>query len=101
MAVPGDAAAIGRCRAFPSLSWARYRDGGWAALRELPSTPQHQPRQLSAVQEDEIVAARAERGRTAHLGAMLGRPASTVGTVRRRLGRRLRYSPSPERDIHS
>ena len=95
---PRDAAAsVGASRASGYRWWARYRAGGWAALRERPSTPKRQPRRLSPTEEAEIVAARERSGAgPLTLGAMLGRPASTVGKVLRRLGRsRLPREPPP------
>ena len=60
---------------------------GWAGLQERPSTPKHQPRRLDAAAEGEILAARTRSGAgPVTLGAVLGRPASTVGKVLRRLG---------------
>jgi transposase InsO family protein len=76
---------------------ARFAEGGWSGLRERPSTPVRQPRRLTAAAEAEIVAVR-ERTQAGPLvvGAIVGRAASTVGKVLRRLGRsRL---PRPERD---
>ena len=92
-------ASVGASRASGYRWLARYRAGGWARLRERPSTPKHQPRRLSPAEEAEIVAARERSGAgplTLTLGAMLGRPASTVGKVLRRLGRsRLPREPRP------
>jgi transposase InsO family protein len=67
---------------------ARFGEGGWAALRERPSTPIRQPRRLSAEVEAEIVAVR-ERTQAGPvvIAAIVGRAASTVGKVLRRLGR--------------
>ncbi len=101
---PRDAAAsagASASRASGYRWWARYRAGGWAAagrrLGERPSTPKRQPRRLSTAEEAEIVAARERSGAgPLTLGAMLGRPASTVGKVLRRLGRsRLPREPRP------
>ena len=67
-------------------------------LRDRPSTPQRQPRRLSAAAEAEIRAARQRSGAgPVTLRAPLGRPTSTVGTVLRRLGhsRRPRVLRSP------
>ena len=91
------AASVGASRASGYRWWARYRVGGWAALRERPSTPKRQPRRVSPTEEAEIVAARERSGAgPLTLGAMLGRPASTVGKVLRRLGRsRLPREPRP------
>ncbi len=85
---PGAAAReVGASRATGYRWWARYRGGGWRELRERPSTSKHQPRRLGAGAEAEILAARARSGAgPVTLGAMLGRPASTVGKVLRRRG---------------
>ena len=81
------AAACGASRATGYRLWRRYRDGGWAALADRPSTPVRQPRRLSAVAEEEILACRAElRAGPAVIAAIVGRPASTVGKVLRRAG---------------
>ncbi len=85
---PGAAAqAVGASRATGYRWWQRYATESWAGLRERPSTPTRQPRRLSPVAEAEIVAARRRSGAgPVTLGALLGRPASTVGKVLRRLG---------------
>ena len=41
------AGASGASRATGYRLWRRYRDGGWEALRDRPSTPKRQPRRLS------------------------------------------------------
>jgi transposase len=76
---------------------ARFAAGGWAALRERPSTPKRQPRRLAAEIEDEIVAVRRRTSAGPQvIGAIVGRAASTVGKVLRRRGEsRL---PKPVRD---
>ena len=62
-------------------------DRGWVGLQERPSTPKHQPRRLDAAAEGEILAARRRSGAgPVTRGALLGRPASTVGKVLRRRG---------------
>jgi transposase InsO family protein len=77
--------------------WARYREGGWAALPDRPSTPLRQPRRLAPEAEAEIAAARARsQAGPLVLSAMLDRPASTIGKVLRRLG--LSRLPKPERE---
>ena len=85
---PGAAApAEGASRATGYRWWRRFVTEGWAGLRDRPSTPKHQPRRLAAAAEAEILAARQHSGAgPVTLGAMLGRPASTVGKVLRRLG---------------
>ena len=85
---PGAAAqAVGTSRATGYRWWRRYTTAGWVGLQERPSTPKHQPRRLSPAAEAEILAARQRSGAgPVTLGAVLGRPASTVGKVLRRLG---------------
>jgi transposase InsO family protein len=96
------AAACGASRATGYRLWRRYRQGGWGALVDRPSTPIRQPRRLAAEAEREILAWRAELGAgPAVIAVIVERPASTVGKVLRRAGcsrlprarrdRRLRY----------
>ena len=95
---PGVAAqAVGASRATGYRWRRRYVTAGWVGLQERPSTPKHQPRRLDAAAEAEILAARTHSGAgPVTLGALLGRPASTVGKVLRRLGHsRRRASPDP------
>ena len=75
---PAEAASsVGASRATGYRWLRRYRTGGWAGLRERPSTPRHQPRRLTPAEEAEIVAARERSGAgPLTLGALLGRPAS-------------------------
>lgn len=91
------AAACGASRATGYRLWRRYEAGGWEALRDRRSTPQRQPRRLSAQSEAEIadMRARTQAGPLV-LAAILERPASTIGKVLRRLG--LSRLPRPERD---
>jgi transposase InsO family protein len=91
------AAACGASRATGYRLWARFRSGGWEALRDRSSRPRRQPRRLSPQAEQEILAWREQlRAGPAVIAAILGRPASTVGKVLRRAGRsRL---PRPQRD---
>ncbi len=95
---PGAAAqAVGASRAAGYRWWRRFRGEGWGGLRERPPVPHRQPRRLSREAEAEILTAR-ERTNAGPLtiGALLGRPASTVGKVLRRLGRsRLPREPRP------
>ena len=97
MSPAAGARSVGASRATGYRWLGRYRSAGWAGLRERPSTPRHQPRRLSPEDEAEIVAARERSGAgPLTLGAMLGRPASTIGKVLRRLGRsRLPREPRP------
>lgn len=85
---PPLAAARGGCsRATAYRLWHRYREGGWAALRDRPSTPRRQPRRLAAEFEQQILLA---RRRTAYgpvrLAALVPHPPSTIGKVLRRHG---------------
>jgi transposase InsO family protein len=95
---PGEAAAwCGASRATGYRVWARYRQGGWAALGDRPSTPRRQPRRLSAEAEAEIVAIRQRTSAgPVVISAITGRPASTVGKVLRRWG--CSRLPRPQRD---
>src|SRR5256885_677147 len=56
------AAACGASRATGYRLWRRYREGGWEALADRPSTPRRQPRRLSRQAEQEIVAWRERTG---------------------------------------
>ena len=91
------AASVGASRATGYRWWRRFRDGGWVSLQERRPIPRRQPRRLSAAAEAEIVAARERSGAgPLTIGALLDRPASTVGKVLRRLGRsRLPREPRP------
>jgi transposase InsO family protein len=85
---PPLAAASGGCsRATAYRLWRRYREGGWAALQDRPSTPHRQPRRLAAELEAQIVAL---RRRTAYgpvrLAGLVPYPPSTIGKVLRRHG---------------
>ncbi len=81
------AAACGASRATGYRLWRRYREGGWEALRDRPSTPLRQPRRLPAEAEQEILGWRAELGAgAAVIAVIVERPASTVGKVLRRAG---------------
>ena len=95
---PSDAArSVGASRATAYRWRERYRAEGWAGLHERPSTPKHQPRRLTPAEEAEILAARERSGAgPLTVGALLGRPASTVWKVLRRLGcSRLPREPRP------
>jgi transposase InsO family protein len=85
---PPLAAASGGCsRATAYRLWKRYREGGWLALQDRPSTPRRQPRRLSVEAEQRIVAT---RRRTAYgpvrLAGLVPHPPSTIGKVLRRHG---------------
>jgi transposase InsO family protein len=85
---PPLAAASGGCsRATAYRLWRRYREGGWAALQDRPSTPRRQPRRLPAEAEEWILRA---RRRTAYgpvrLAGLVPHPPSTIGKVLRRHG---------------
>jgi transposase InsO family protein len=94
---PQAAASFGASRATGYRLWARYQEGGWAALADRPSTPRRQPRRLSMAAEEEILQWREHLAAgPLVIAAAVGRPASTVGKVVRRAGRsRL---PRPTRD---
>lgn len=87
-ASPPEAAAVcGASRATGYRLWRRYREGGWAALVDRPSTPKRQPRRCSRELEQRIVAARAYANAGPRIVAgQLGLPASTVWKVLRRHG---------------
>jgi transposase InsO family protein len=81
------AVACGAHRATGYRWLARFEAGGWAALRDRPSTPKCQPRRLSPEAEAQIVAVRhATQAGPVTIGVITGRPASTVGKVLRRFG---------------
>ncbi len=88
VAAPRAAERCGMSRATAYRLWRRYREGGWAALRDRPAVPVRQPRRLAPAAEAEILALR-ERTQAGPLvvAAILGLPASTVGKVLRRAGR--------------
>ena len=82
------AVACGASRATGYRWWRRYREGGWAALADRPSTPIRQPRRLPEAVERGILACRAELGAgPAVIATIVERPVSTVGKVLRRAGR--------------
>jgi transposase InsO family protein len=87
MSPPLAAASGGASRATAYRLLARFRAGGWAALRDRPSTPQRQPRRLGAQAEQTILAA---RRRSAYgpvrLAGLVPHPPSTIGKVLRRHG---------------
>ena len=84
---PLAAASGGASRATAYRLWRRYREGGWAALRDRPSTPHRQPRRLCLEAEQAILAA---RRRSAYgpvrLAGVVAHPPSTIGKVLRRHG---------------
>jgi transposase InsO family protein len=81
------AAACGASRATGYRLWRRYREGGWAALADRPSTPVRQPRRCSRELEQRILAARAyAKAGPLIVAGQLGLPASTVWKVLRRHG---------------
>lgn len=95
---PAEAAALcGASRATGYRLWARYRQGGWAALRDRPSVPRRQPRRLAVAVEQEIIGVRQRtQAGPMVIAAITGRPASTVGKVLRRGG--CSRLARPERD---
>ena len=83
----------GASRATGYRWWARYRAEGWRGLHERPPIRHHQPRRLSPEAEAEILAVRLRSNEgPQRVGAIVGRAASTVGKVLRRLG----YSRPPK-----
>jgi transposase InsO family protein len=95
---PGEAAAVcGASRATGYRVWARYKQAGWAGLRDRPSVPRSHPRRLSFEVEREIVAIRKRTNAgPVVVAAICGRPPSTVAKVLRRWG--CSRLPRPERD---
>lgn len=95
---PEDASAACGAHRSTGYRWlARFEAGGWAALRDQPSTPKTQPRRLSPEAEAEIMAVRqATKAGPVVIAAITGRPASTVGKVLRRWG--CSRLPRAERD---
>jgi transposase InsO family protein len=87
MSPPLAAASGGASRATGYRLWRRYRQGGWGALRDRPSTPRRQPRKLCPEAEQAILAA---RRRSAYgpvrLAGLVPHPPSTIGKVLRRYG---------------
>jgi transposase InsO family protein len=87
MSAPLAAARGGASRATGYRLWRRYQLGGWAALRDRPSTPRRQPRRLCAEAEHAILVA---RRRSAYgpvrLAGLVPHPPSTIGKVLRRHG---------------
>lgn len=81
------AAACGASRATGYRLWRRFQEGGWVALADRRPVPRHQPRRLSSSAEAEILEARAyAKAGPLVVGALIGRPASTVWKVLRRHG---------------
>src|SRR5215210_7409299 len=81
------AAACGASRATGYRLWRRYQQGGWAALRDRPSTPHRQPRRLPAELEQRILVARRETSfGPLRLAGLCPHPPSTIGKVLRRHG---------------
>jgi transposase len=81
------AAACGASRATGYRLWRRYREGGWAALKDRPTVPRHQPRRLPRELEQRILEARAyAKAGPLIVAGRLGLPASTVWKVLRRYG---------------
>ena len=87
MSPPLAAASGGASRATGYRLWRRYQEGGWAGLRDRPSTPRRQPRRLCVEAEQRILAA---RRRSAYgpvrLAGLVPYPPSTIGKVLRRHG---------------
>ena len=96
-AITTAAAAVWSSHATSYRWWRHFQSESWIGLQERRSTPHRQPCQLAPEIEAEIVAVR-ERTNAGPLmaGALLGRPASTVGKVLPRLSRsRLPREPRP------
>jgi transposase InsO family protein len=94
---PLAAARGGASRATGYRLWRRYQQGGWAGLRDRPSTPHRQPRRLSAELEQRILAARRQTSYgPARLAGLCPHPPSTIGKVLRRHG--CSRLPRPERE---
>jgi transposase len=94
-----DAAAAGGMSERTAYTWlGRYRSGGEPALHDRSSVPARSPRQLPADAIATIERLRRQRWSGPRIARALGRPVSTVGTVRRRLGlgrRRALEAPPP------
>lgn len=87
MSPPLAAASGGASRATGYRLWQRYREGGWAALRDRPSTPHRQPRRLCAEAEQAILAARRRSAfGPLRLAGLVPHPPSTIGKLLRRHG---------------
>src|SRR5262245_25362330 len=81
------AARGGASRASGYRLWRRYREGGWQALRDRPSTPHRQPRRLPVELEQRILAVRRETSYgPVRLAGLCPHPPSTIGKVLRRNG---------------
>jgi transposase InsO family protein len=92
------AAACGASRATAYRLLARFREGGWQALRDRPPIAKQCPHRLSPAAERQIVELRQRTGwGPARLAAVLGRPASTIWRVLRRFGcSRRAVQPRPD-----
>lgn len=87
MSPPLAAARGGASRATGYRLLARFRAGGWAALRDRPSTPRRQPRRLCVEAEQAILAARRRSAfGPVRLAGLVPHPPSTIGKVLRRHG---------------
>jgi transposase InsO family protein len=96
LSVADAAACFGVHRSSVYRLLERFREDGWAGLRERPSTPLSQPRRLAPAVEAEIAAVRQRTGSgPLVIAAIVERPASTVGKVLRRLG--ISRLPRPDR----
>jgi transposase InsO family protein len=94
---PLAAASGGASRATGYRLWRRYQQGGWAALKDRPSTPRRQPRRLAAELEQRIIAARRQTAYgPVRLAGVCPHPPSTIGKVLRRHG--LSRLPRPARE---
>ena len=91
------AARVGASRATAYRWRASHAAEGWAGLRDRPPIPRSHPRRLTAEAEAEILAVRERTGAGPQvLATIVGRAASTVGKVLRRLHcSRLPKEPRP------
>ena len=77
----------GASRATGYRLWRRYREAGWAGLRDRSSVPRRQPRRLSVEQERVILVARRRSSfGPVRLAGLVAYPPSTIGKVLRRNG---------------
>ena len=91
------AARGGASRATGYRLWRRYREGGWVALRDRPSTPRRQPRRLPVELEQRILAVRRQTGYgPVRLAGLCPHPPSTIGKVLHRNG--MSRLPRPPRE---
>lgn len=98
MSPPQAAVRCGVSRATAYRLLARYRETGWAGLRDRPPIARSHPARLSPEAEAQITELRRSRGWSARtIAAALGRPSATVHRVlaRHGLSRRERQPRPP------